>query len=116
MLDNDNALQSEALGILGVNLIYGAFFHYQQPEWIVESLADGLSSDRIEVDLIHFSGPYFEEVENWLMNLHLIRSWLTRAIIFNPAGEVVVPGELLYRKPMLVIRGSFKPVTCRTST
>ena len=112
MLDNDNALQSEALGILGVNLIYGAFFHYQQPEWIVESLADGLSSDRIEVDLIHFSGPYFEEVENRLMNLHLIRSWLTRAIIFNPAGEVVVPGELLYRKPMLVIRGSFKPVTC----
>ncbi|MCB1901798.1 TonB-dependent receptor [Cognatazoarcus halotolerans] len=112
MLDNDNALQSEALGILGVNLIHGAFFHYQQPEWIIESLADGLSSDRIEVDLIHFSGPYFEEVENRLMNLHLITSWLTRAVIFNPAGEVVVPGELLYRKPMLVIRGSFKPVTC----
>ncbi len=112
MLDNDNALQSEALGILGVNLIYGAFFHHDHPEWVVEGLADGLGSDRIEVDLIHFSGPYFEEVENRLMNLHLIRSWLTRAVVFNPAGEVVVPGELLYRKPVMVMRGSFKPVTC----
>lgn len=111
MLDNDNAMQSEALGILGVNLIHSAFFYHTHPEWIVEALADGLGSDRIEVDLIHFAGPYFEEVENRLMNLHLIRSWLTRAVIFNPDGEVVVPGELFHRKPVLVIRGSFKPVT-----
>ena len=111
MLDNDNAAQSEALGILGVNLIHGAFFHNVHPEWIVEGLADGLSPDRIEVDLIHFSGPYFEEVENRLMNLHLIRSWLTRAVIFNPQGDVVVPGELFHRKPVLVMRGTFKPVT-----
>ncbi|PTD95714.1 nicotinate-nucleotide adenylyltransferase [Pseudothauera lacus] len=112
MLDATNAQQSEALGILGVNLIHGAFFHHDQPEWVVEGLADGLGSDRIEVDLIHFSGPYFEEVENRLMNLHLIRSWLTRAVVFNPQGEVVVPGDLFYRKPVLVMRGSFKPVTC----
>ncbi|QID18603.1 TonB-dependent receptor [Nitrogeniibacter mangrovi] len=111
MLDNDNALQSEALGILGVNLIHGMFTSFQNPEWVVESLADGLGSERIEVDLIHFSGPYFEEVENRLMNLHLIRSWLTRAVVFNPNGEVVVPGELLYRKPVVVMRGTFKPVT-----
>jgi len=111
MLDNENAQQSEALGILGVNLIYGAYFHFDQPEWIIEGLSDGLGSDRIEVDLIHFSGPYFEEVENRLMNLHLIRSWLTRAVIFNPEGQVVVPGELFYRKPVLVMRGSFNPVT-----
>ncbi|MCB1907365.1 MAG: TonB-dependent receptor [Rhodocyclaceae bacterium] len=111
MLDNDNALQSEALGILGVNLVYGAFLHYQNPEWVVEGLGDGLSPDRIEVDLIHFSGPYFDEVENRLMNLHLIRSWLTRAVVFNPEGDLVVPGELFYRKPVMVMRGSFKPVT-----
>ncbi len=111
MLDNDNALQAEALGILGVNLIYGAYFYHTHPQWIVEGLSDGLGSDRIEVDLIHFSGPYFEEVENRLMNLHLIRSWLTRAVIFNPDGEVVVPGELFHRKSVLVIRGTFKPVT-----
>ena len=112
MLDHENALQSEALGILGVNLIHAAFFLHQRPEWVVESLADGLGSERIEVDLIHFSGPYFEEVENRLMNLHLVRSKLTRAVVFNPAGEVVVPGALLYRKPVMVMRGHFKPVTC----
>jgi len=111
MLDNDNAQQSDALGILGVNLIHGAFFYHQRPEWIVEALADGLGPERIEVDLIHFSGPYFEEVENRLMNLHLVRSWLTRTVVFNPAGEVVVPGELFYRKPVMVMRGHFKPVT-----
>jgi hypothetical protein len=61
--------------------------------------------------VIHFAGPYFEEIENRLMNLHLIRSWLTRAVIFNPDGRVVVPGELFYRKPVLVIRGSFNPIT-----
>ena len=111
MLDNDNAQQSEALGILGVNLIHGAFHHFHHPAWVVEGLADGLGSERIEVDLIHFSGPYFEEVENRLMNLHLIRSWLTRAVVFAPTGDVVVPGELFYRKPVMVMRGSFKPVT-----
>jgi hypothetical protein len=111
MLDHDNVQQSEALGILGVNLVHGAFFHYARPEWVVEGLADGLGSERIEVDLIHFSGPYFEEVENRLMNLHLIRSWLTRAVVFNPDGQVVVPGELFHRKPVTVMRGSFKPVT-----
>ncbi|THF59280.1 TonB-dependent receptor [Pseudothauera rhizosphaerae] len=112
MMDATNAQQSEALGILGVNLIHGAFFHHDRPEWVIEGLADGLGSDRIEVDLIHFAGPYFEDVENRVMNLHLIRSWLTRAVVFNPDGQVVVPGELFYRKPVLVMRGSFKPVTC----
>jgi hypothetical protein len=111
MLDNDNVLQADALGVLGVNLVYGAFHYHNQPEWIIESLTDNLGYDRIEVDVIHFAGAYFEEVENRLMNLHLIRSWLTRAVIFNPEGQVVVPGELFYRKPILVIRGSFKPIT-----
>lgn len=111
MLDQDNAQQCEALGILGVNLVHGAFFHTERPEWVVEGLADNLGSERVEVDLIHFSGPGFEGVENRLMNLHLIRSWLTRAVIFSPDGEVVVPSELFYRKPVMVMRGSFKPVT-----
>ena len=111
MLDADNRSQSEALGVFGVNLIYGLYHYHNQPDWLIDSLQDGLGSDRIEVDLIHFSGCYFEDIENRLMNLHLIRSWLTRAVIFDPNGEVVVPGELFYKKNVLTIRGSFKPVT-----
>jgi len=111
MLDTENSVQSEALGILGVNLIYGAFHYWNYPMDLIDSLSDKLGSDRIEIDLIHFDGAYFEETENRLMNLHLIRSWQSRAVIFNPQGEIVVPGELFYKKPVLVIRGSFNPVT-----
>lgn len=111
MLDGDGESQQEALGVLGVNLIHSAFYSFNQPKKIIESLADDLEQDRIEVDLINFSGPYFEEVENRLMNLHLIRSWLTRAIMFSPDGEVQVPYELLYKKNILATRGTFKPVT-----
>lgn len=112
MLDNDNVHQADALGILGVNLIYGACFNHEQPEWVIEGLADGLGRERIEIDLVHFTGPHFEEVENRLMNLHLIRSRLTPAVVFNPDGNVVVPGELFHSKPVMVMRGDFKPVTC----
>lgn len=111
MLDGDGGAQQEALGVLGVNLIHSVFYNYNKPKKIIESLADDLEQDRIEVDLINFTGPYFEDVENRLMNLHLIRSWLTRAIMFSPNGEVQVPSELLYKKNVLVTRGTFKPVT-----
>jgi hypothetical protein len=112
MLDNDNEHQSEALGILGVNLIHGAFFLHQEAAAIIEGLSDGLGQERIEVDLIDFSGQHFAAVENHLMNLQLIRSKLTRAVVFNPAGAVVVPGELFHHQPVLVMRGCFRPVTC----
>lgn len=109
MLDNSNELQADALGILGVNLIHGVFTYQQHPEWIVDCLNDNLGSDRIEIDLIHFAGPAFNHVDNRLMNLQLIQSWLTRAVMFNPQGESVVPSEELYKKSPLVVRGSCKP-------
>ncbi|MGK2942361.1 MAG: TonB-dependent receptor [Immundisolibacter sp.] len=119
MLDHDARGQQEALGVLGVNLIYGAFNHAGSPEKLIESLADDLSggaaagSDRIEIDMIEFSGPAFAECENRLLNLHLIRSWLTRAIMFDPDGHVVQPGEALRRKDVLAVRSNFRPVTRR---
>ena len=111
MLDNSNEGQSEALGILGVNLIHGAFTHPNEPKWIIEGLRDGIDTDRIEVDLIHFSGPGFSHVNNRLKNLHLIRAWLTRAVMYCPEGHSVVPSEQLYKKSALVIRGAFMPPT-----
>jgi hypothetical protein len=119
MLDEDARAQQEALGILGVNLIYGAFNHADAPEKLIESLADDLSggasagSDRIEIDMIEFSGPAFAGCENRLLNLHLIRSWLTRAVMFDPDGHVVQPGEALRRKDVLAVRSNFRPVTRR---
>lgn len=111
MLDDANPLQSEAVGVLGVNLIYGVFHYYDRPKTLIDSLSDALGSDRIEIDLINLRGPEFRQVESRLMNLHLIRAWQARAVMFDAAGNSVVPSEMLYRKSAMVIRGSFKPPT-----
>ena len=111
MRDNDADHQQQALGIFGVNLIYAAYYYFESPNTLIESLTDNLDQDRIEIDSIDFNGPYFEEIDNRAINLHLIRSWKTRAIMFRPDGSVAVPAEMLYKKNVLAIRGTFKPVT-----
>jgi hypothetical protein len=111
MLDLENAAQQEALGIVGVNLIHGACFLHGEPERLLESLLDGLSTKRIEIDLIDFSGDEFERVDNRVMSLRLVQLGLTGAAMFSAAGKVLQPSEVLYKKPVLVERGRFRPVT-----
>ncbi len=111
MWDIDNVRQQEALGILGVNLIHGAFYDHPFPEDLITSLMDGLTRDRMEVDMLKFSGPVFAGVDNRLMSLQLVEQRLTNAAMFAPDGEVVEPAELLYHTPVLIERGSFRPVT-----
>jgi hypothetical protein len=111
LLDEENYLQQEALGILGVNLMYGAFYHFKTPEKLIESLIDAIGPHRIEVDTIQFLGPYFEDLDNRLLALHLVKAGLTNAVLFSPAGEVQQPAEVMRKKSVLVIRGSFRPVT-----
>jgi hypothetical protein len=103
--------QQEALGIVGINLIYCAYHRHAEPEALIGSLMDELSRDRVEVDMIKVSGPAFEGVDNRLMSLQLVEQGLTDAAMFTAAGEVVQPSEVLYKKPVLVERGSFRPVT-----
>jgi len=109
--DNSAALQQEALGVVGINLIYGAYHHREEPETLIGSLMDGLSRDRVEVDMIKLSGPAFDGVDNRLVSLQLVEQGLTDAAMFTAAGEMVQPSEVLYKKPILVERGSFRPVT-----
>ena len=111
MLDETNIEQCEALGVLGVNLVHGAYNHFTNPKKLIDSLQDGLDTDRLEIDMINFSGPCFEHIDNRLINLHLIRSWCCRAVMFSPDGESLVPGGILRKDNTLVIRGSFKPPT-----
>ncbi len=111
MLDQDNQTQSEALGILGVNLLYGLFNYKDNPKWIIDSLLDNLGRQRIEIDMINFSGPYFTDTDNRLMNLHLVRSWSCRAVMFDASGVSIPPASALRKKDVLVMRGSFKPPT-----
>jgi hypothetical protein len=111
MLDTENALQQEALGIVGVNLLYGAFFLNHEPDHLIESLLDNLSTRRIEIDMIEFSGIAFRHVDNRVMSLRLVQLGLSSAAMFSAQGEVLQPSEVLYKKPILVERGSFRPVT-----
>ncbi|WP_345685234.1 TonB-dependent receptor [Novipirellula caenicola] len=110
MLDEEAALQQEALGIVGVNLVHGAFALHHEPELLVDSLLDGLSTSRIEIDMIEFSGIAFRHVDNRLMSLKLVELGLSGAAMFASSGEVLQPSEFFYRKPILVERGSFRPV------
>jgi hypothetical protein len=114
MLDKENVREQEALGVIGVNLIYGAFYHYANPETLIGSLMDNLTLERIEVDMIKCSGPCFAQVDNRLMALQLVQQGLTDAAMFTADGEVVQPSDVLYKKTVLVERGSFRPVTNTT--
>ena len=111
MLDPHNLQQQEALGIVGVNLIYGAFFLTKNPEGLVGSLLDDLGPGRIEIDMIRFSGPDFADVDDRIMALQLVTQNLTKAALFRADGEIVNAADALYKKPLLVERGSFRPVT-----
>jgi hypothetical protein len=111
MLDEDAALQQEALGVVGINLLHAAFFERQEPEQIVRSLLDRLSTGRIEIDLISFSGIEFRRVDNRLMALELVRLGLSGVAMFGPDGQVLQPSEVLRKKAVLVERGSFRPPT-----
>ena len=110
MLDGENALQQEALGIVGVNLLYGAFYFDEDPELLIESLLDGLTTQRIAIDMIELSGIAFREVDNRLMSMKLVQLGLSGAAMFDPSGAVLQPSEVLYKKNVLVERGSFRPV------
>ncbi len=111
MRDDNAEAQQQALGILGVNLIYAAYYYFEDPKMMIASLSDSIKPGRIEIDSIEFEGPYFDDLDNRAINLQLIRAWKTRAIMFNADGSVGVPAEMMYKKNLLTIRGSFRPVT-----
>ena len=115
MLDEENVQQQEALGIIGVNLIYGAFYLRHRAENLIASLMDDLTSRRMEVDMIQFSGPEFAAVDNRIMSLQLVSQGLTKAALFRADGQAVQPADVFYKKPLLVERGSFRPVTLLTN-
>ncbi|WP_092467389.1 nicotinate-nucleotide adenylyltransferase [Winogradskyella thalassocola] len=109
--ETDARLQQETLGKLGTNLIYGAFYKYNQPRKLLRYLYDHLDKDQLEIDTINFSGPVFENVDNRLMSLQLVKNGMTDAVMFAPDGNNVLPARVLYKKNILTLRGSFRPVT-----
>ena len=110
LMDNDNNLQQQAVGVLGVNLIFACFYYYENPVTLLLSLMDELSRDRIQIDMIRFEGPNFTKVDNRLMSLHLVKFGFSDASVFGPDGKNLQPSEALYKKHIVVIRGRFRPI------
>jgi hypothetical protein len=111
MLDTDALAQQQALGTIGVNMIYACYNYYKNPEQLLVSLIDNLSRDAIEIDMCSLSGPDFMEIDNRLLSLQLVKNGLTHAAIFGPDGNVIQPSDLLYKKNILALRGRFRPLT-----
>jgi len=107
----DSKLQQETLGTLGANLIYGAFYLNDSPKDLLKSFYDNIDSDTIEIDMVDFSGPRFMYVDNRLMSLHLLKNGMTNAVMFGPEGNNLLPAQQLYKKNILALRGSYRPVT-----
>jgi hypothetical protein len=110
LLDNDNNLQQQAAGALGVNLLYACFNYHENSSVFLLSLMDNLATDRIHIDMIRFEGPNFTKVDNRLMSLHLVKYGFSDAAVFGPDGKNMQPSEALYKKHIVVIRGRFRPI------
>jgi len=104
-------LQQEVLGIMGVNLVYGAFYKYNEPKKLLRYLYDYIDDYAVEIDTINFKGPLFEQVDNRLMSLQLVKNGMTQAVMFDSEGNNILPARILYKKNILALRGSFRPVT-----
>jgi hypothetical protein len=111
MFDAENNQQQEALGLLGVNLLYAAFHEFDDREKFVLSLMDGLTTSRLKIDMIRVSGDAFKGTDSRLVCLELVKNKLCDAVIFNEDGDVLQASDVLYKKNVLVLRGGFRPPT-----
>jgi len=110
MLDNTTALQTQALGVLGVNLLYACYRYAESPEELVVSLMDNLDG-RVKIDLLRVTGPNFEKLDNRLLSLYLVKHQMTDVAMFGADGKNVHASEFLYKKNVLIVRGSYRPAT-----
>ena len=103
--------QQESLGLMGLNLIYGAYYKYDEPRKLIKYLYDHIDKGAIEIDTINFSGPLFKNVDNRVMSMELVKNGMTEAVMFGPDGNNILPSRVMYKKNILAIRGRFRPVT-----
>ncbi len=109
--ENDNQLQQRTVGIIGVNLIYAAYYYYKDPLQLMRSIMDSTSADRVTIDMMSVSGPDLDYIDNRLLAVQLVRYGMSEATMFDRNGQVQQPSDMLYKKNVMLIRGSFRPIT-----
>ncbi|MBT7609013.1 MAG: TonB-dependent receptor [Bacteriovoracaceae bacterium] len=111
MFDRENVQQQEAVGALGVNLIHSCFYNGNNHKVFICSLMDSLSNERINIDMIKIKGPAFKELDQRILSLELVKQGFCRAVMFDEFGQVLQATDAIYKKNILVSRGSFRPTT-----
>ena len=109
--DNSHKAQQEAIGILGVNLIHACYFHNDDLNEFLNNLVHRLPRDRMEIDMLRVSGPDFQNTDNRIIALNLVKRGITDATMFDLTGKVLQPATALYKRNILLMRGRFRPVT-----
>lgn len=113
MKDQNNHLQQEAIGILGVNMVYACFINHDNIPEFVQSIIDGISG-RVEIDMLRLVGPDFEDVDNRLLTFYLVKYGLTDVAIFGADKSSLHASEFLWKKDLIVVRGHYRPPTIVT--
>jgi hypothetical protein len=108
--DQDARLQQETVGIIGTNILH-ACFNYTDPKEILRKAYDSLEKEQFEINMVEVTGPAFNNIDNRLLSLTLVKERMTNAVIFTPDGKNKQPSDILYKKNILTMRGSFRPVT-----
>ena len=111
LFENDGNLQQYTLGALGINLIYACIHHTLSPNTFLKSLMDNLDSDRLEIDMVSMEGPDLDYVDNRLLGVQMVKNGMTHAVMFDKDGDICRPGDMLYKKDVIAVRGSFRPIT-----
>lgn len=113
MTDTNNRQQQEAIGILGVNLLYACYHYRDNMEYFIKSLIDGIK-DRVKVDMIRVNGEAFSHIDNRLLSLYLIKHGLSEVCMLSEDGNPIHASEFLYKRDLMVVRGNFRPPTLVT--
>lgn len=110
LLVPDHDIQMRVLGILGVNVLYSLFYKRERMDEFVLNIGANLDRSFYEVDFMRFSGHGFSMFDNRILALQLVQSGLSEATLFCPDGTVAQPADLLYKRPIVLMRGSFLPL------
>jgi hypothetical protein len=108
--DQDAKLQQETVGIIGTNILHACFTE-NEPKEILKRVYDSLEKEQFEINMVEVTGPAFKDIDNRLLSLTLVKERMTNAVIFTPDGKNKQPSDILYKKNILTMRGSFRPVT-----
>ena len=111
MKDPNRLQQQEAIGILGVNVLFSAFYLHGSESEFVNSLVENIGPQRIELDIIRLNGPDLTHIKDAILNLELLSLGISNGVLFGPDGSITQASETFYNAPLLVQRGTFRPIT-----